>query len=406
MADITEKSGQVNGAEGDNRIKGEQNAGSDTSAKRGRITEILTVAGVIVSLLVLYIANSKMPFKMDDEWYATNLVTGRALSGFGDIWESQVWHFFHWGGRSIAHAQLQLILWAGPVAADLLNVAVTVLLVALVCKMADAPKLIYGLMTLGLLVILNANWSQTLLWQSGVANYLYMTTWILLFLLCYFRTLERPEAKKLPGIFIFIAPLGLFAGWSNENMGPAVWLGTLAIIWYLWKKEKKWYPWMLAGNLFCLLGSCLVILAPGNFVRNVEAEEQVAGKGLLWRVFLRCFSVANGLFYYLLFAAVLLVLLLFIYCSVLHKKLRRSDWCLLLMALLSWGAMLLSPHYPDRASFGTLVLMLIPMLHMIAGIWKEQKNVGISGTAVALFVWLCGMFPLCTYICQMLGWIQ
>lgn len=406
MTDIREKSGQVNRTESDNRTKRNPGARGGKRAKSEMITGILTVLGVLVSLLVLYTANSKMPFKMDDEWYATNLVTGRPLSGLGDIWESQVWHFFHWGGRSIAHAQLQLILWAGPVAADLVNVAVTVLLVALVCKMADAKKLIYGLMTLGFLVILNANWSQTLLWQSGVANYLYMTTWILLFLLCYFRTLEKPEAKTLPGIFIFILPLGLFAGWSNENMGPAVWLGTLAIILFLWIKEKKWYPWMLAGNLSCLLGSCLVILAPGNFVRNVEAEEQVAGKGLLWRVFLRCFSLANGLFYYLLFAAVLLVLLLFLYCSVLHKKLRRSDWCLLFMAVLSWGAMILSPHYPDRASFGTLVLMLIPMMHMIAGIGGEQKNIGIPGFAAALFVWLCGMFPLCTYICQMLGWIQ
>ncbi len=406
MADITGKSGKVSKVEGAGRTKRNLYAKGDKRAKSDIITGTLAVLSVLLSLLVLYIANNKMPFKMDDEWYATNLVTGQPISGFADIWESQVWHFLHWGGRSIAHAQLQLILWAGPVAADLLNVAVTVLLIVLVCKMADAKKVTYGLMAFGFLVILNANWSQTLLWQSGVANYLYMTTWILLFLLCYFRTLENPEAKKLPGILFFIAPLGLFSGWSNENMGPAVWLGTLTIILFLWKKEKRWYPWMFVGNLFCLLGSCLVILAPGNFVRNVEAEEQVAGKGLLWRVFLRCFSVANGLFYYLLFAVVLLVLLLFIYCFVLRKKLRKSDRCLLLMAVLSWGAMLLSPHYPDRASFGTLVLLLIPMMHMIAGIWREQEKSEIPGFAAALFVWLCGMFPLCTYICQMLGWIQ
>ena len=387
----------------------EEKQNADKVGKTLQSNHIVTYIGcfcAVLTIVILYIANSKMPFKMDDEWYSTNLVTGQPLSGLHDIWESQVWHFFHWGGRSIAHAQLQLVLWFGPAVADVLNVAVTVLLVFLICKLADAKKLIFGLMSLGFLIILNANWSQTLLWQSGAANYLYMTTWILLFLLCYFRTLENPEAKNLPGICFWIAPLGLISGWSNENMGPAVWLGTLGIILFLWKKEKKWYPWMFVGNLFCLLGSCLVILAPGNFVRNVEAADQVAGKGLLWRAFLRGFSVANGLFYYLLHGVVLLVLLLFIYCCVLGKKLRRTDVDFLLMAVLSWGAMVLSPHYPDRASFGTLVFLLIPVMHLIAEIWKERKGSELPGFAATLFIWLGGMFPLCTYICQMLGWLQ
>ena len=371
--------------------------------------KLCKIAGIlcsVISIVILFIANRKMLLKMDDEWYATNLVTGLPLASLSDIWESQVWHFFQWGGRSIAHAMLQLVLWTGPFVADCINVAVTVLLVVFICKLADAQKNVFGLITLGFLVILNLNWSQTLLWHSGAANYLYMTTWILLFLLFYFRTLENKEAKKLPGIVFWIAPLGLFAGWSNENMGPAVWLGTLCMILFLWIKEKRVYPWMLVGNLFCLAGCGLVILAPGNFVRKVEAVEGVAEKGLLWRVFLRCFSVTNGLFYYLRHAVVLLLILLLVYCFVLGKKLRKTDCFCLMMAVLSWGAMILSPHYPDRAAFGTLILLLIPILRMIAGIWNEKKEAVLPGYGVALFIWLGGMFPLCTYICQMLGWIQ
>lgn len=371
--------------------------------------KICKIAGILcsaISIVILYIANNKMIFKMDDEWYATNLVTGLSISSISDIWEGQVWHFLNWGGRSIAHTILQFVLWAGPVVADLINVAVTVLLVVLICKLADARKITFGIMTLGFLIILNANWSQNLLWQSGVANYLYMTTFILLFLLCYFRTLENQEAKSLPGILFWIAPLGLFAGWSNENMGPAVWLGTLCIILYIRFSEKKIYPWMILGNVFCLMGSVLMIIAPGNYVRNLEAVDDVAGKGLLWRAFLRGFSVTNGLFYYLLDAVVLLLVLLFIYCFVLGKRLRKTDYFLLLMAVLSWGAMVLSPHYPDRAAFGTMVLVLLPIMHMISKIWSERKELELPGFIVALFVWLGGMFPLCTYICQMIGWLK
>ena len=385
----------------------EQHTVEQLERVKGRtFCRIFSIFCAFLSVLILYLANSRMPFKMDDEWYATNLVTGNPLSGLQDIWQSQVWHFFHWGGRSIAHAQLQLVLWLGPVAADILNVVVTAVLVLLLCKLAGAGKLSWGLMCLGFLVILNANWSQTLLWQSGAANYLYMTAWILAFLLCYFRTLEDPDAKTLPGISFWIAPLGLICGWSNENMGPAVWLGTLGVCLYLWKRKGKWIPWMLLGNLFCLIGSCLVILAPGNFVRKVEAAEQVAGKGLLWRLFLRGFSEANGLFYYLLPGAVLLVILLFVYGYVLGRKLRKTDVAFLVMAVLSWGAMVLSPHYPDRASFGTMVFLLVPILHMLAELGRERRMSEIPEFLMALFIWLGGMFPLCTYICQTYGWIQ
>ena len=149
-----------------------------------------------------------------------------------------------------------------------------------------------------------------------------MTVWILLFLFCYFRTLEWPDKKKLPGIAIWIAPLGLFAGWSNENMGPAVLIGTSLIMLFVWKRERRFPLWMAVGNLFCLAGCAFLILAPGNFVRNTEAVTQTEGMGILWRAFLRGFSVANGLFYYLLYPMLLVVFLIFIYCVVLGKKLQ------------------------------------------------------------------------------------
>lgn len=374
--------------------------------RKERLCKIAVFLCAAISIVILYIANSKMPFEMDDEWYITNLVTGAPIRSLADIWESQVWHFFQWGGRSIAHSLLQLVLWAGPVVADCINVVVTILLVSLICKLADAKRMVLGLVTLGFLVSLNINWAQTLLWQSGVANYLYMTTISLMFLLCYFRTLENFGVKQLWGVLFWIAPLGLLAGWSNENMGPAVWLGTLGIIVYLRIKEKKLYPWMVVGNVCCFIGSLCVILAPGNFVRSVEAVDDVAGKGLLWRVFLRCFSVTNGVFYYLLSAIVLLLVLVWIYCVVLGRKLRNTDYACLAMAVLSWGAMILSPHYPDRAAFGTMVFLLIPIMHLFSEMWKLQIKTDIPGYGVSFFVWLSGMFPLCTYICQVLGWIQ
>lgn len=366
----------------------------------------IAVIATALSVEVLYWANNKMPFGMDDDWYSTNLVTGNPIDGFGDIWESQVWHFFHWGGRNIAHTLLQITLWAGPTVADITNVVITFLLVIFIMKLAKISNYSYGLMVLGFLIFLNANWAQTLLWQSGVANYLYMTTGILIFLFCYLGVVENPEFDKPFGINWWIALLGIFSGWSNENMGPAVWVGTFGVILYCWKKERKIQLWMIVGNIFCLIGCVLVVLAPGNFVRNMEISGQVTGKGLIWRVFLRCFSVTNGLFHYLLYPVILLLILMLIYHYLLGKKYRLSDMFLIFMAMLSWGAMILSPHYPDRAAFGTMVLLLVPIMHMFVEIHQSRKELMIPGYGVVLFVWLAGMFTLCTYICQRIGWIQ
>lgn len=358
------------------------------------------------SVIILYIANRKMLFMMDDEWYSTNLVTGLPLAGLSDILESQIWHFFHWGGRSMAHGILQVLLLAGEHMADIVNVVCMVLLTLVTCQIAKTKNPYHYLLTFSLLIILNANWSQTLLWQSGAANYLYMTTIILFFIWCYLYKLENLQKRNWWGITVWIAPLGLMAGWSNENMGPAIWAGTVLVMLFVRKSEKKIYPWMVVGNIFCLLGSALVIAAPGNFARVEEAVTDVAGKGLLWRTFLRCFSLVNGLFYYLLFAVILTLLLIFLHSFILKLKMNKVDGLLLVMALLSWGAMILSPHYPDRASFGTLALLVCVIVHLFSEIVKNRQDLNLPANLLVSFIWLGGMFPLATYICQMIGWLK
>ena len=56
-------------------------------------------------------------------------------------------------------------------------------------------------------------------------------------------------------------------GWSNENMGPTVLILSLVVM--LSAAENKKIPvWMYLGNISCLAGSILMIVAPGNFVRS------------------------------------------------------------------------------------------------------------------------------------------
>ena len=347
---------------------------------------------------------------MDDLWYATNLVTGEPLHSLGDVWQSQVWHFLNWGGRSIAHGQLQILLMWGETAANIANMIALAALICLILKHASVAKTNISklsLATAGFLIILNINWYQTLFWESGACNYLYMTTWILLFLYPYMKALKSPEFRpKL--IEAWIIPLGLIAGWSNENMGPTAFLATLAVIIITKKKTNKIIPWQIEGAASALIGSALCILAPGNSVRVIEAASTDTSKSLLWRAFIRCYETTNGLLYYLAIPLLTLGILAYIYVAVLGKKLELTQMLFICMAIVSWGAMILSPHYPDRASFGSMVFLLIPIINILGEIMNtnsQDQNSKAQGL-LCLLIWLIGIFRPIVYICQQLGWIK
>ena len=117
---------------------------------------------ILVTFIVSFVAHRELGFEMDDNWYSTNLVTGEALDSFGDVLESQVWHYHNWGGRSLTHGLLQLILWAGEDVADILNLLMTLLLAGLICKVSDAKGPLWLFSALAMMVGLNANWRMSM----------------------------------------------------------------------------------------------------------------------------------------------------------------------------------------------------------------------------------------------------
>ncbi len=370
--------------------------------KQSRVIEVLTVFLLVVSVIMIYVVNSKIPFMMDDLWYSTKLSSETPISSFADIVESQVWHYNNWGGRSMAHGLLQMILLCGEGFADVLNVVVTFVLAALICRVAGSRRLPVLLGAVGMLLGLNANWKMSMFWQSGAANYLYITIFVLLFLACYLREAEGVTGD-LPGITLWMIPLGLLAGWSNENMGPAVWVISAIVIGLRAKDKQGVKLWMLLGNLTCLIGSVLMIAAPGNFVRSNEAAAN--GYGVLWNCFLRCYAESKAAMEFLFPTLLILGFLLFISKGVLQIPIGRKNSLLMLCALLSWGAMVLSPHYPDRAAFGTMVLLICTILSLVKEIARKRADAVPWLFGGAVLVWLRGMFYLGEYLAICWGWI-
>lgn len=376
-----------------------------TEKKSKKILGILTIILLGISILVMYLTHRRVPFMMDDIWYSTMLSEDTPIRTLGDIVKSQIWHYKNWGGRSMTHGILQLTLLTGEQVADILNIIFTLLLAGSICLVARQRHLGAFFGATAMVLGLNANWKMSMFWQAGAANYLYITVFILLFVFCYLREVgEDTTVSPLPGIVFWILPLGILAGWSNENMGPAVWLLSVAVILTTAKKKSRIPCWMLVGSVSALLGSIMVIVAPGNFVRSSQAPDREYG--FLWRLFMRCYAEGKATMEYLFPTLLVLAAVLLVGKCALKIPIGRQNIYLLLLALLSWGAMVLSPHYPDRASFGTMVFLICVIISMTGKILEKRKDLLWPMWAGTVLLWLRGMYMCGEFLAMCWGWIK
>ncbi len=357
------------------------------------IYNIISVCAVVILALVEWCVHRDVEFMMDDLWYGTNLVTDEPLRNLWDVIESQVWHYLNWGGRSITHGLLQLILMTGEACADLLNVAVTLLLGWLVCVVCGEKRPLWFLAAFTMLVALNANWQMSMFWQSGAVNYVYSTAWIFLFLYAYVREMEQVDIKPLPFVAWWIVPIGIMTGWSNENMGPACFVAVLGLLFY-WKKYKgrKLSLWMILGAAASGVGSIMVVVAPGNFVRT-EVAEEINRVSLFDRLYGMLRAGADFLFPTLL----IMLAVILIYTVCLKEKLREMHWFLLAIGILSYGAMILSPHYPDRATMGTMVVGITVIVSLLAECVRRKAQMKPYVLSAVLCCWVYAVYELLQY---------
>ncbi len=360
-----------------------------------------------ITAATVYFVNHYVPFMMDDEWYSTLLYSDEKITSLSDIISAQIWHWNNWGGRSITHGLLQLILMCGESFADVLNtiflflLALTVSMVACISSEDIRKTPVYLFVSYGLILGLAANWKMSMFWQAGAANYLYITVFILLFIFCYLRELDDTPALK--GITVWMIPLAVISGWSNENMGPVCFIISVLTMLSLKKEGRKIKAWMIEGSILSLAGSIMCIAAPGNFVRSAENYTDI---GVLWKTFLRFYYESTAVFKHQILAVSVLAAVLIMSIWGLGIALTKAEKMLLLGALLSWGAMILSPHYPDRATFGTMCLMICVIISRSALMVAQKKEVTLPLFLGSVIIWLKGLYDLLDFLANVFYWIR
>jgi len=125
--------------------------------------------------------------------------------------------------------------------------------------------------------------------------------------------------------------------------------------------------WMIEGVISIFAGSVMCIAAPGNFIRKNDSSEDLS-----LSLSERILQMLKGIGEYLFPALLILAVTYLVYRSVLNKRLSDEVRIILICAALSYAAMILSPHYPDRAAFGTCVLIEICSVSMMKDIASEK----------------------------------
>ena len=216
--------------------------------KQKKIMQWSSLALILLTGIIVWRVNYEIDFMMDDEWYSTLLYADTPIRNLGDIVHAQIWHYFNWGGRSMAHALLQMILLTGESWADILNTAMTFILAWLICQAAGRVRMPYYFAALGMLFGLNANWKMSMFWEAGAANYLYMTGFIL-------------------SIILTVIPFAMVMSGSASH---AVILGTILVtavvqivvhlVYFLHMNSKSDEGWNLTAFIFTVIIIAIVVV--------------------------------------------------------------------------------------------------------------------------------------------------
>ena len=240
---------------------------------------------VVLLLFVVpfFVRNVLMPLAADDFSYAFiwdgehwgNLMDriGRRepIDSLGDILVSQWSHYFTWGGRTPSMIFIQFFAWVGKVWFDIANTAVFVMLMLALCWLSvggvQSPGRHKGVFLWIMLCMLFGviDYMSTMLWMTGACVYLWTGLWACLFLLLIINGERlKPKGRLL---MLTAAMSGLLAGWSEEA-GSLATVAVTACYLFIYSRQRMLRPWMVVGFVFLLIGSGLLMLAPGSLHRE------------------------------------------------------------------------------------------------------------------------------------------
>lgn len=230
---------------------------------------------LILLILIIFMAalSFLLPYQRDDFLYAFIWHTPDRIHSLQDILKSLYIHYMIWGGRLVPVFIMQYFQLLGKAAFALVNGLMYGALVVLIYWHA-LGKWTRHFNAWVLSIIIVGSWfvlpdyGFTSIWACGTANYLWPLVMILSTLLPYHIYFAHPDGNHKAclwqGSLLFL--LALVASVTMENTVLTMCLALICLTGYAYKQQKL-QSWMVLGTLGSMIGTAILMGAPGNFAR-------------------------------------------------------------------------------------------------------------------------------------------
>ena len=339
------------------------------------------IFGLFFGLLFIYglAINFHMALWADD--YGRSL-TGHNLSA---IIENTYKTYFHWSGRVTVIFATYLFLLKDTITPLIFNILNPAIFVALIYgmfllaynktphKFTDLARLIF---------ILTLTWfiptkiGEVVFWKTGAIGYLWPITCSLYFLYPYKQLTKTKNVVRdnffiITGMFL----LGLALGMCLENLSVALSIALLTIIIYCHRNEIKNIRWAYAGLIGHIIGTVLLLTAPGNFIRVKDTIDHINHMSFFMKSLMFMEKVVVHFLPFIIIS-LLLIKLLDKYDQQKLKRQLKQYYFFLGISLLLTFAMFGAPGawFSGRATFASDVYIIIAIATLFSdSSWHKEK---------------------------------
>lgn len=352
---------------------------------------IFGIASFMIFCMILLL-NCLTPMAADDYSYVFLFASTEPIRNFADILQSQLAHYFSWGGRSIVHIIAQTFLWWGKPVFNVFNSIVFIIYVCLMSYFAFGRKNIAGLICSFLIVWFTLpSIGSVIFWLVGSCNYLWGTTLVFIFIYRYYNFISSDKENRKDSVCLAILWFfyGIIAGWCNENTsGMGIFVCILFTL-YVYIKNKQITKWQISGLLGAIAGYLFMLLAPGNFIRSNAFDTPSNPLKRLLEGFIRANAkafTAEGV-YGIIFFIFLFTYLFMLVLPAVDKERKIIGGIWFFGALACNYAMIMAPYYPDRASFGVYSMYYVSVFYAgstIIAHFNKQYLLNVVGVLICI----------------------
>lgn len=322
---------------------------------------------VIIFFILIYALNYFFPLCMDDWAYSLIHGTNSKVNSLSDILSSQYEHYYLWGGRSVVHFIAQYIIFIDHRYSIFLNTCIYILFIWMIYKFANKNNSANSLLFIFIFTIfflLQRVLFNTAIWLTGSANYLWGTTFVLIFLYVYYyfyQNKKSGEESWLKSIPIFFS--GVIVGWCNENTSVCLITILFGLCWLLKKENRKIPYWYFIGATGVIIGFIIMLKAPGNYIRYTEImQNQKMGDNTIAHILnIRIPTLLKLYVKTLLIPVFCWGILYFLQLRNKTSDKKRIHFSILLIFASHIGfiSMITSPYFPQRATFSLITFVVI-----------------------------------------------